>query len=469
MPDNSQSRNRYQERLRSVIKRAAVIFAVLTLVATSGFFIVNAYQAERFHVRGEAARAADLIAARVREDPAEWQHDVPWLDETINNLHGPGEESWHEIVNLSGDVITRSGEVAGPLSVVGEAPIRAGGETLAIVRIGQVPHLALGFTGLGLGLGLVLSACVIVVLWVLPMRALDVAFRRTNRYREALERRVGELEQTQQALQRQGAELTQIAERLFDARETERKANAAKSEFLANMSHELRTPLNTIIGFTEVMQLESFGPIANARYAEYLEHIHDSGNLLLGLINDMLDLAKVESGKLDLDERPVAFDVVVDECRTLLEQRIGSGGLTFAVNMQQGLPKVIADERKIQQILLNLLSNAIKHTPRKGRVTVEAWWDAPGPFAFTVADTGVGMAPEDIPKALEPFGQVGDPMISSEKGTGLGLPLTKALVELHGGTITLESELGRGTTATVMLPAERVLGAGESFGTESYG
>ncbi len=433
------------------------MFAVIALVATSGFFIVNAYQAEQFHVRGEAARAADLISARVAMDPLDWQGDVRWLDDTINRLHGPGEESWHEVIDRSGEVITRFGREPGLLSVVGEAPIRAAGDVVGVVRVGQVPHRAFEFTVLGLALGFILSVCVIIILRVLPMRALDAAFGQAEEYRRALEVRVGELELTQKMLEQQGKELSQAAERLFEAREKERKANLAKSEFLANMSHELRTPLNSIIGFTEVMQLGSFGPIGNPRYAEYLGHIHSSGTHLLELINDMLDLAKVEAGRLELDEDPVEFPALVRDCLTLLEQKFESGGLELLERFADRLPAVLVDERKLRQILLNLLSNAIKYTPRGGRVTVGAWIDAAGRFAFSVSDTGIGMAAEDIPTALEPFGQLDNPAANTEEGTGLGLPLTKALVELHGGTITLESAAGKGTTATVVLPREKVL------------
>ncbi len=462
MTDTPRFEHDYPQRLRRSIRRAATIFAAITLVATSGFFIVNAYQAEQFHVRSEAARAADLISARAATDARGWQYNVGWLDLTINNLHGPGEESWHEVVDRSGAIITRFGPEPGLLSVTGEAPIYFDGEIVGIVRIGQVPHRAFDFTVLGLMFGLILSACVIVILWILPMRAVDAAFGQAEQYRRALEVRVGELELIQKMLERQGNELSQAAKRLFEAREKERKANLAKSEFLANMSHELRTPLNSIIGFAEVMKLGSFGPITNARYREYLGHIHTSGNHLLELINDMLDLSKVEAGRLDLDEHAVDFRHLVGDCLNLLEPSIESGGLTLDTRIPEQLPMLLSDERKLRQIMLNLLSNAIKHTPRGGLVTVQAWVDVAGRFNISVTDTGIGMAPEDIPKALEPFGQVDNPMVSVGEGTGLGLSLTKALVELHGATITLDSNVGKGTTATVTMPAERVLDRPES-------
>lgn len=463
MTDITRPEDLSHKRLRRSIQRSAVIFAVISLIATSGFFIVSAYQAERFHVHGEAARAADLISLHVGTDPQGWRQDPRWLDEVVNNLHGPGEESWHEIIDRSGSIITRYGEHPGLLSAIGEAAIMAGDEQVGVVRVGQIPHRVFDFMVLGLWLGLVLSACVVVVLWVLPMRALNVACGQAETYRRTLEVRVAELEFTQSMLQRQRAELGRVAERLRDAREKEHKANLAKSEFLANMSHELRTPLNSILGFTEIMELGTFGSIGNTRYQAYLGHIHTSGQHLLELINDMLDLSKVEAGRLELDEHPVDFRHLVEECRILVQQRLDSGDLEFSSRVPAHVPNLLVDERKLKQILLNLLSNAIKYTPPNGRVAVRAWRDRAGLFHFSVADTGIGMAPDDIPKALEPFGQVDNAMISGEEGTGLGLPLTRALVELHGGTFDLESRVDKGTTATVTLPAERVLALKKSL------
>ena len=414
-------------------------------------------------VRHSIKRAADLISVRVAENPDGWRRDVRWLDDTVNGLHGPEVGSWHEVIDASGVAITRFGEASGTFRVVGVADIVAGGEVVGTVRVGQVPHRALEFTVLGLTLGAVLSVCVIVVLWILPMRALDVAFGRTETYRQTLEIRVAELEFTQKMLQQQDTQLRQTAKRLLSAREKERKANLAKSEFLANMSHELRTPLNSIIGFTEVMELGSFGKIRNPRYREYLGHIHASGQHLLELINDMLDLAKVEAGKLELEEHAVDFGDLVRSCHDLVEPGMDSAGLVFDAQIPEPPPVLIVDERKLRQILINLLSNATKYTTAGGKVSVRAWLDPAGSFSFSVSDTGTGMAPEDIPKALEPFGQIDNPMLTGEEGTGLGLPLSKALAELHGGTIALESAPGKGTTATVTLPAERVLDSRKAF------
>ena len=238
--------------------------------------------------------------------------------------------------------------------------------------------------------------------------------------------------------------------------EAEAKSRA-KSDFLAGMSHELRTPLNAIIGFSEVMRDETFGPIGSRRYQDYAGDVHDSARHLLGLINDMLDLAKVEAGKLVLHEEPIdPADLMHTVLRLVapLEEREGPRIETL---IGEGLPPITGDERKLKQVLLNLLSNAIKFTPAGGCVTVAVEQEARGGIAFVVRDGGVGMSDADIVVALSPFGQVVKQGRPLREGTGLGLPLSKALAELHGGALELESAPGRGTTATLRLPAWRVV------------
>ena len=235
-------------------------------------------------------------------------------------------------------------------------------------------------------------------------------------------------------------------------------ANRAKSEFLANMSHELRTPLNAIIGFAEVMRDGHLGKIGNPHHAEYIADIHESGKHLLQLINDILDLSKIEAGKLDLYEEEVDVAEVVDGSLRLVKERAEAGRVALAAELAEPLPKVRADERKLKQIVINLLSNAVKFTPEGGKVTVRAGREADGGFALAVADTGIGIAPEDLPRITLPFVQLDGGLNRKSDGTGLGLALCKAMIEHHGGALAIDSAPGQGTTVTIRLPAERVVG-----------
>jgi signal transduction histidine kinase len=239
---------------------------------------------------------------------------------------------------------------------------------------------------------------------------------------------------------------------LARARDDAQTANRTKSEFLANMSHELRTPLNAIIGFSEVMQAQIYGALGDRRYAEYAGDIHRSGQHLLEIINDILDLAKVEAGRLEL--RPDRVDVgqLFTACERLMQNKAASAGVTLIVRPVDTVPEIVADEIRLRQILLNLLSNAVKFTPRGGYVTLLAERGPDRTCEFKVIDTGIGMSEAEVAVAMEPFRQIDNTLARKYEGTGLGLPLTRALIELHGGVFDLSSKPGIGTTATVRLP-----------------
>ena len=258
-------------------------------------------------------------------------------------------------------------------------------------------------------------------------------------------------------LEDQSRRLEESAQNLVQARDQADAANRAKSEFLASMSHELRTPLNAIIGFSQIIKDETFGPVGSFQYREYLQDIHASGQHLLGLINDILDLSKIESGTDKLDEDKIEILEIIRSALKLVGHRASKGGIEIELELADQLPALRADERKLKQILVNLLTNAIKFTDAGGEVTLRAWCRPDGGHVFQIVDTGIGIAPEDIPKALSRFGQVASDLNRKYEGTGLGLPLTKALVELHGGLLDLQSEPGVGTTVTVRFPAERII------------
>src|SRR5579872_5195971 len=244
-----------------------------------------------------------------------------------------------------------------------------------------------------------------------------------------------------------------------EARRRAEAANIAKSRFLAQMSHELRTPLNAILGFSEVMKAEIFGPHAVPMYKEYAADIHNSGVHLLNLINEILDLSRIEAGRYELNEEAVSLVHVVADCHHLLKLRASTRRITIHEVFEHGMPRIWGDERAVRQVVLNLLSNSIKFTPQGGEIWLKVGWTASGGQYMSVKDTGSGIAEEEIPIVLASFGQGSNSIKSAEQGAGLGLPIAKSLIDMHGGTFTLKSKLRIGTEVIVTFPPERVMSA----------
>ena len=270
-----------------------------------------------------------------------------------------------------------------------------------------------------------------------------------------LHARVEELQLAKALSDQQSAQLSELAERLAEAKEVADAASRTKSEFLANMSHELRTPLNAIMGFSEVIKNELFGPVGVPQYKQYSDDIYESGSHLLAIINDILDLSKVEAGKFDLSETEIQ---VTDLCRSVLhivKGRADEAGITLIKGLHENLPYLLADPRTLKQMLLNLLSNAIKFTSAGGTVDLVASLHDDGGFRFDVRDTGIGIPAHHFQTVLSPFGQVDTAHARDHQGTGLGLPLVQAFIKMHGGRIEIQSEVGEGTTISLFFPPER--------------
>ncbi len=253
-------------------------------------------------------------------------------------------------------------------------------------------------------------------------------------------------------------QLLRTNEELYEAKEAAEMASRAKSQFLANISHELRTPLNAIIGFSSILMNQLFGNIGSDKYIEYSRDINESGVHLLDIINDILDLSKAEAGKLKLSFEEVDVDKAINKCITILSERAMEAKVQIIVDIPENLPKLVVDRLRFIQIVLNILSNAVKFTDEGGKVTIRvmAQTDNAGSttgFIMEIEDTGIGMAQEDIEKAFQSFGQLDSGLNRKYEGTGLGLPLTKKLVELHHGTIRLESRLKEGTKVITTFPA----------------
>lgn len=238
-------------------------------------------------------------------------------------------------------------------------------------------------------------------------------------------------------------------------------ANRAKSEFLANMSHELRTPLNAIIGFSEMIKNEVFGPIGQSNYSEYATDIYDSGKNLLNIINEILDVSRIEAGERQLQESRIDLSALINSCFEMQKSKAELGNLSVMLLLPEKMPRIVGEELALKQVFTNILSNAIKYTPEGGRITISAEESKGGAFRVSITDTGVGLSDEEIKKALSPFGQVETDHSRSGSGAGLGLTLVDSLVKLHGGRLDILSQKGLGTTVTVVFPNERVLGLSE--------
>jgi len=245
---------------------------------------------------------------------------------------------------------------------------------------------------------------------------------------------------------------------LLQAKERAELANRAKTEFLAHMSHELRTPLNAVLGYSDMLRGQFLGPLGNDGYLDYVGNIHSAGEHLLGVLSDILDVSKVEAGELEIEDGEVDIRETVADCWKMVMEKADLGRVALKVSVEPGLPRLRGDHRRLKQVLLNLLTNAIKFTRKRGTVTVTATLRDGGGIDLAVSDTGIGIAPKDIPRVLRPFGQVKEAYVSRPgEGSGLGLSLANALVELHGGTFTIESRPGEGTTVTAAFPPHRTI------------
>jgi len=380
--------------------------------------------------------AVRLSSWRLKFVLAEFAHSVCWA--ALLRLVDPGHDDMAMVMSISAMLLfgAISSMISAAIPAVSYAAlVPIGIAMIGIVGTGADPNFSLIFV-------IVLGAQALFVLLTRRLHAMAIENLGARAEKDALI-----------------AELEQQKAKSDESRRRAEEANSAKSRFLATMSHELRTPLNAILGFSEVMKNEVLGAHAIATYKEYAEHIHTSGEHLLHVINEILDLSRVEAGHYDLQEEAIDLPAIVEDCLRMLAIRAHNRNLAVRTAFETGLPRIWADERAIRQVALNVLSNAIKFTPPAGEIVVKVGWTLGGGQYLSVSDNGPGIPEEEIPVILSNFGRGTSAIKQAQEGTGLGLPIVKSLVDLHGGTFSLKSKLREGTEVTVTIPPERVMEA----------
>lgn len=455
----------------TIFLRAAGSGGLLDLGALSPDYIVQRQQAVTFGKLGHAAVVDQKghVLAHPRDDWRREMKNIAGVEPVGRMMAGETGVAQFYSPAIKADMITGFAAVAGPgWGVMVPQPLsELRDRAFEVARLAAVVAVA----------GLLVAALLGLLVARLLTRPLERAVRAADAIQggdlgaRAVHRGRLVAEEPRQLIEGFNAmadRLESDSRRLRLALERARLADRAKSEFLANMSHELRTPLNAVIGFADVMRNQLFGPLGDRRYVSYAEDIAGSGSHLLGIINDILDLSRIEQGRMEVDKRPLFLREIAEAAMEAVRERAEGQGLTLDVTLPGDLPPVLGSAEKLHQILANLLSNAVKFTPAGGSIVLTASAVAPNEpaagssdcaaaarhwLAISVADNGIGMSKADLALALEPFGQVDSRLSRRFEGAGLGLPLVRRLVELQGGRLEIESERGCGTRVTVLLPA----------------
>ncbi|MGD1878803.1 MAG: sensor histidine kinase [Kiloniellaceae bacterium] len=446
--------------LRRVMRRLTFVVSMATAVSLPlGYFMIS-FSHQSSSLDYQANLSAERLAEYAYLHGPAWSYAEERLGEIIAGTQLLGA-SLHERVVVPGgrEVVRYAPQPDGPVLERSAAVVVAGKPIATVTVAATLRPLVLSTVLVGL-FALLLAGGAFAAMHLLPLRALDETLGQLQASLQTVEAHATETSFAYEELKRQHRLVEETTQELMRARDQAMAADRTKSSFLATMSHELRTPLNAIIGFSEMLSQEVFGPLGNARYRDYCQSISESGRHLLAVINDVLDISKVEAGKLQLHLEAVDLWELLDTCRRLVRAKILEAGVELILDPPAvPVAPLQADSVKLKQGVLNLLSNALKFTPPGGRITVTLGSLPTGEAYFRIADTGIGMSEADIVIAVQPFQQVDNSHTRKYEGTGRGLPLAKALAEQHGGRLDIESRPGEGTAVTVVLPVETLGGA----------
>jgi signal transduction histidine kinase len=442
--------------LEALVRTVAIVIGTIVAVAIPAGYFAAAYVGKSDELQYEARLSAGALSKYAYVHGSAWRFNRLRLAELISFIETAGDSLYQTVYDDGGGILLTTDEPENGPFVSGRAPIVVGASIVGSVEVRSSLRGVLYNTAIAAMIGALLGMTTYLVVHHLPIWVLRQTLEQLRLTHVQLTRQMNETRDAYEQLQQQYRLTEETADELARAVQRVEFASRTKSEFLANMSHELRTPLNAIIGFSDILRNEIFGA-AHPSYPGYAKDIHDSGAHLLQIINDILDMSKIEAGKLDLHESLIDLGDIVDVCQRLMRERAQESGVILRYEPAGSpLPNVSADSTKLKQILLNLVSNGVKFTPRGGSVTIVTACPRGDWVTLQVRDTGIGMSTEDMALALEPFRQIDNSHTRKYQGTGLGLPLAKALTELHGGELRIASTQGRGTTVTILLPVASI-------------
>jgi signal transduction histidine kinase len=447
------------EVVRRTLRRLSLVMVAIVTLSAPTFHALTGFRAVRDHARLTAEVTADRLTGQAHAAAEGWR---PAADD----LRGPRDPHGHPdagiqltLLQPTGGVLAVSGTPVDGPAVRFRSSVTVDGRAIAEVMVAASLRPTLLQTALVAAVSALVAAALYLAIELIALRALRRALDHLQTAMRQRDAALVEISKAAAQLGRQNARLKAASDELARARDAALTADRSKSMFLAAMSHEVRTPLNAIIGFSEVMAREIYGPIGHEKYRGYATDIRASGDHLLALIDDVLDLSRVEAGKLVLRREPLEVGEQVDACCRLIHGRADGAGIELQFDAGTGTAMVLGDRVRFRQILLNLLTNAVKFTDRGGVVKVSVGASDPDGITIRVSDSGVGMSASDLERVFRPFEQIGTSRPS--EGAGLGLTLTRALVGEHGGTLDIASEPGAGTTVTLTFPR---LGASAAVG-----